>query len=300
MRFPDKMLEDKNPTRSLSSRIRMLVIDIDGTLLNPEGQITPATMKSVQAAQAAGIVVTLATARRYANTKKIAHELGLQGPLVLYDGAEIVQHPQGNVLYSRPLAAHLAQEAVDILVKHGVQPVVHPNDGLVEEVWTGLVEFDNVWLDAYFEVYRNKIRRMPFTQLCAGHPDPIRVVAFTSEESIQHAIPDIATLPCSWNMIPRGSYGCAELVVMDPGCSKASGVAALASALSIPLPEVMAIGDNNNDIPMLQSVGWGVAMGQANAHVKAAADAITATSNEDGAAQAIERYALKATTQLKP
>jgi hydroxymethylpyrimidine pyrophosphatase-like HAD family hydrolase len=51
---------------------------------------------------------------------------------------------------------------------------------------------------------------------------------------------------------------------------------------------------------MLQSVGWGVAMGQANAHVKAAADAITSTSREDGVAQAIERYTLRATPQLKP
>jgi len=141
-------------------------------------------------------------------------------------------------------------------------------------------------------VYADKIRRMPFGQLCTGYPDPLRVVAFTSEEILQRVIPDIARLNCSWTMIKRGSYGCAELTVMDKGCNKASGVATLAQALTIPMAEVMAIGDNNNDIAMLQSVGWGVAMGQAPVHVKAAANAVTTSSWEDGAAQAIERYAL--------
>ena len=66
--------------------IKLLVIDIDGTLLNPQGEITPATLASIHAAQQAGIVVTLATARRYCNTATIATELGLAGPLILYDG----------------------------------------------------------------------------------------------------------------------------------------------------------------------------------------------------------------------
>src|SRR5947207_15638746 len=88
--------------------IKLLVIDIDGTLLNPQGEITPATLASVQAAQQAGIVVTLATARRYCNTARIATQIGLAGPLILYDGALIVQHPQESILYTRPLQADIA------------------------------------------------------------------------------------------------------------------------------------------------------------------------------------------------
>jgi Cof subfamily protein (haloacid dehalogenase superfamily) len=273
--------------------IKMLVIDIDGTLLNPQGEITPTTLASVQAAQQAGIVVTLATARRYCNTARIATEIGLTGPLILYDGACIIQHPQGSILYTRPLQADIAQQAVELLVRHGVQPVVHPNGGLTEEVWTGPPALDNLWLDAYFAAYPQQMRRMPYETLCAGHPDPLRVVAFASEESIQGLIPGVSTLKCSWTMLKRGSYGSAELAIMDYGCSKASGVAALANALHISLSEVMAIGDNNNDIAMLQSVGWGVAMGQAPEHVKSAAHAVTASNWEDGAALAIARYALR-------
>ncbi len=127
-----------------------------------------------------------------------------------------------------------------------------------------------------------------------GHPDPLRVVAFTSEESVQALIPEVSALDCSWTSIKRGSYGSAELVIMNPSCSKASGVAALAQRLNIPLNEVMAIGDNNNDIQMLRSAGWGVAMGHAPEAVKAAARAVTTSNWEDGVAQAIESYALRA------
>ncbi len=297
------MVERNNTNSATSSlittppaNIRLLVIDIDGTLLNPEGEIAPQTLAKVQAAKEAGVVVTLATARRYCNTAPIADELGIDCPLILCDGALIVQHPAAQVLHTHPLAVDVAQQAVNIMAsyEHDVQPVVHPNLGLIEEVWTGPAERDNLWIEAYILAYPDRVHRMPYEELCTGHPDPLRVVAFASEESIQALIPSISTLDCSWNAIKRGNYGCAEIAVMAPECSKASGVIALAHTLHIPLSEVMAIGDNNNDIPMLQTAGWGVAMGQAPAAVKAVAQSITASNAEDGVAKAIERYILGA------
>jgi 5-amino-6-(5-phospho-D-ribitylamino)uracil phosphatase len=278
-----------------TTSIKLLVIDIDGTLLDPDGKITPRALEAVHAAQQVGIVVTLATARRYLNTTKIANELGLAIPLILYDGALIVQHPGANVLLSQPLNASVAQQAVDVLVRHHMQPVVHPND-LAEEIWTGPTELDNLWIDAYFTAFPERMRRLPVDQLCAGHPDPLRVVAFDAYETIESVLPEVSQLACTWTTIKRGNYGSAEIAIMSPGCSKASGVVALAHYLGIPLQEVMALGDNNNDIAMLRTVGWGVAMGQASEAVKAAAKVVTAPNWQDGAAQAIERYALRCAT----
>src|SRR5258708_21292123 len=101
----------------IPTNIKMLVIDIDGTLLNPQGQITPATLASVHAAQQAGIVVTLATARRYCHTAKIANELGLLGPVILYDAPLIIQHPQRTILRQRPPNAQIAHQRVDLLLR---------------------------------------------------------------------------------------------------------------------------------------------------------------------------------------
>jgi 5-amino-6-(5-phospho-D-ribitylamino)uracil phosphatase len=276
--------------------IRMVVIDIDGTLLTPEGIITAPTLAAVQAAQQSGIVVTLATARRYYNTIEIANELGLDNSLILYDGAMIVQHPYKTILHTHPLQAEVGQQAVELLVRHELQPVVHPATGIAEEIWTGPADFDNPWVDAYFTSFPEQVRRMSFEVLCTGHPDPIRVVAFASEEMIHTLLPEVSTLDCRWTITRRGNYGTAELAIMNPSCSKASGVAELAEHLSMPLEQIMAIGDNNNDIEMLQTVGWGVAMGQASEAVKSAARAVTSPNWDDGVALAIERYALRCAT----
>ena len=97
----------------IPEHIRMLVIDIDGTLLNPAGEITAQTRVAVQAAQEAGILVTLATARRYLNTRQIADELGLHIPLILYDGAMIVEHPRGTILHRETFPAAIAQQVTN-------------------------------------------------------------------------------------------------------------------------------------------------------------------------------------------
>jgi len=282
--------------KTLPDSIKLLVIDIDGTLLNTEGRIGARTLAAVRAAQEAGIVVTLATARRYSNTVQIARELELESPLIVYDGALIVSYPDEKILHTYPLQADIAQQAVEVLVSHKLQPVVHPATGLKEEIWTGPLEFDNLWLEAYFAVYPEQVRRMSFENLCTGHPDPWRVVSFDEEEQIYSLIPELGSLDCSWIAIRRGSFGCAELSFMQRGCSKASGVMAVARLLGVPLEQVMALGDNNNDKAMLQVVGWGVAMGQAPESIKAVAQAVTASNAEDGAAQAIERYALRGPT----
>src|SRR5258708_20153857 len=115
---------------SAVARIRMLVIDIDGTLLTPEGSISAPTLAAVQAAKQAGIVVTLATARRYSNTAQIATELGLDIPLILYDGAMIVQHPHKTILHMHPLRAEVGQQAETVLVRTNLPPIVHPPPAL--------------------------------------------------------------------------------------------------------------------------------------------------------------------------
>jgi Cof subfamily protein (haloacid dehalogenase superfamily) len=237
------------------ANIKIIVIDIDGTLLTPEGSITPRSLEVVQAAQQARIAVTLATARRYCNTAMIANVLGLNTPLILYDGAIIIQHPHKAILYKHLLSARVGQQAVDMLIRHKIQPVVHPFKDTEEEIWTGPSAFDNTWVDTYFASAPIQVHRMPFETLCTGHPDPVRVVAFASEEIIHTLLPEVAALECNWTITRRGNYGSAELAIMNPTCSKASGVIELARYLSVPLEQIMAIGDNNNDIEMLRTVG---------------------------------------------
>ena len=276
----------------LQEPIKLIAIDLDGTLLTPQKQISPRTQDAIRAAQEAGIIVTLATARRFENSRPFAEILGISIPLITCDGALIIQHPDCEVLHTRLLSKDIAQQAVEILVEHHLQPVIHHLVEEKEETWSGLAEFDNPGLEGYFLEFP-RVRRLAYPHLFREPLDPIRVVSFASREDIDRVTPAIMELACSWNMIERGNYGTAEITVMQQGCTKASGVAALAQHLGIPLNQVMAIGDNHNDSEMLQEVGWGVAMGQAPERVKAIANVVTATNLEDGVALAIERYALR-------
>jgi Cof subfamily protein (haloacid dehalogenase superfamily) len=272
-------------------QVKLLVIDIDGTLLDPQRQITSRTRAAIQAAQAAGVIVTLATGRGHRNTFPVADELGMAIPLITYDGALILQHPDRTIIHTHFLAATIAQQAAEILIEHRIQPVIHRMNGAGEEIWTGHAEFDNPELAIYFATFPIA-RRMDHATLCTNQPDPLRVVAFASEETLSHLAPSVDRLECAWYILERGNYGCSEISIMNKTCSKASSVAMLAQHLNIPLSEVMAIGDNINDLEMLQEVGWGVAMGQASDTIKEAAHAITASNAEEGVALAIERYIL--------
>jgi hydroxymethylpyrimidine pyrophosphatase-like HAD family hydrolase len=283
-----------------TNAIKLIAIDIDGTLLTPQGQITPRARAAIRAAQRAGVIVTLATARRYGGAQEIAQALGIELPLIVYDGTLLVIHPTRAILASQTLEAEAARQAIEVFLRYNIQPVVHPcEEGhcVKEEVWTGPAEFDNPDLLPYLGVAGERVKRMPYIVLSARATEALRVVAFADKEALERMLPAVTALDCSWNFAPQGSYGCAELAILPADCSKASGVATLAARYGIALEEVMALGDGYNDLEMLRVVGLGVAMGQAPEQVKAAARAVTASNHEDGVALAIERYVLSASYQ---
>lgn len=299
----ENKIKSEQSSEKTFSEIKLIAIDIDGTLLTPDGRITARTRAAIQAAQRAGIIVTLATARRYGGAQEVASALGIELPLIVYDGALIVSHPTRTILARQTLAPILAGQAVALLRQQHIQPIVHPCESeqcVKEEVWTGPEEFDNVGALTYLRVADKRVRRMPYEEMIERATAILRVVAFAEEELLQALLPTVSTLACCWNFAPVGSYQSAEISILEAGCSKASGVSTLAAHCGIALEHVMAIGDGYNDLEMIRIAGWGVAMGQAPRPVKATANAITATNQADGVALAIERYALGQTASLAP
>ncbi len=271
---------------------RLLMMDIDGTLLDEDGKITPRTRAAVRNALNAGILVTLATARRHFSASLFAADLGLEAPIVSYDGALIREHPNGEIWHIDPLPALLGQAAVDAIKRYGMQPIVQLSLPDGEHMLTGPASGDTVWEANYFDIFSAQIERRSLDELCADAHDPLRVVAFGPEDRLELVAAELRRLPCQLYLNPLGSYHSPELSVMSATASKGNALSVIASRLNIPMSQTVTIGDSFNDISMLGVAGLSVAMGQAPAEVRTTAHVLTLPNTDDGAAVAIERYIL--------
>lgn len=292
--------------------VRLIALDLDGTLLDPSGALTPRTCRAIGAAARRGIRVVLATARRFTGTLPVAEQLGAVDALIVYDGAQARAHPAGSILFSHALPAAIGQRAAEVVAAHALQPIAQHGDASGERLLAAPAAPGRDWASSYLEHMREQVRAVPLERVCAGQPDALRVVAFGPTRTLRQvaralteALPINESIrgedgnhPVSLQrefatqLLPRGSYGTAELTVFAPGASKGAALAQVAARYGIRLAQTMAIGDGLNDISMLKVVGLAVAMGTAPRVVRRAAHVITCGNDDDGAARAIEQYAL--------
>ncbi|MGH2485225.1 MAG: HAD family hydrolase, partial [Ktedonobacterales bacterium] len=146
---------------------------------------------------------------------------------------------------------------------------------------------------AYLSNYTPQTTVVPVEELVPDGSSPLRVLAFGPLDTLERAAADLAGSRGATQVLLQGNYGAAELTVFSPTASKGNALLRLARRLDIPRERTLAIGDGLNDISMLRLAGLGVAMGNANATVRAASRAVAGNVDEDGAALAIERYCLQ-------
>lgn len=289
------------------TRIRLIATDLDGTLLDPQGDLSPRTRRAIAAAHDQGTRVVLATSRRFTGSAPIARALATVDALILYDGAQVRDYPGADILSAVTLPSAAAQRAAEIMAAHGLQPIAQHADQEGERLVAGPPSLPGSrWAESYLTSVSQQVERVPLAEVCAGRADPLRLVAFGPPRRLRAAARDLAqhfavgeaiktgaTVELGTQILQMGSYGNAELTVFSPHVSKGAALHSLARRLDIPLAETMAIGDGVNDISMLRVAGLGVAMRKAPRAVQAAASVITGGNAEDGAAQAIERFVLR-------
>jgi hypothetical protein len=271
--------------------IRLLALDLDGTVLTPELGISQRTMTAVAAAQARGVRVTIVTGRMYRSTVRYARMLGLPGPLICYQGGYIREMPAGDgspgaLLLHRTMPADAARAAVNWSREHGLDPHLNIGDRLLVGRGPGeMPDYERMaGVGPEYVADLDEAIDAPVTKVLAVGPPglPYDVLAdarlaFATRLEVTVSHPEY-------------------LEFMPLGVTKSTGLGFLAARLGIPMSAVMACGDQANDLEMLRDVGLGVAMGDAPPEVKAAADEITGTVWDDGAAAAIERLLLVVAT----
>jgi hypothetical protein len=283
--------------------VLLFAIDCDGTLLDPQGRITPRVRQAVRAAAGAGALVTLATGRRLQGARLFAEELGLRTPLVLQDGATVQDPLTGELLHTDPLPPELIVKLVQLAIEHDLHPLLQritsdPSGDTIHVLDTA----DADPLMASYLNTRTPVVRSDQTALLAATP-VARFQAMGAEEPARrlhaHIRERVEELCC--RALLSAPLGYADfpfwaVLVSNGGCSKAGAVEALARRHGLTLRECAAIGDAENDVELLEQVraagGLAMAMGQAPEEVKAAASIVVPRNTEDGVAVAVERHVL--------
>jgi len=275
---------------------RLLALDVDGTLLDPAGELRPRVQEAVLAVQQLEVQVVLCTGRRFRTARPLAQALQLTGSIVVHNGALIKDLTSAQTLQQHAMPSETYQHALALL-RRVSSPMIYV-DGFHEnvDIFTEPVARAHPFQREYLESHLAHCRIVDdiASPLARGALLMSIMADYASLQAlapvVEHALGARARVHCLVNKNYQGHI----LEVLQAGVSKWQALQALAAAQGIAPADIMAVGDDRNDLDMLRHAGLGVAMGNAVPAVQAEADAVTGTNAEDGLVQALERFILRA------
>jgi Cof subfamily protein (haloacid dehalogenase superfamily) len=268
--------------------IGLIALDLDGTLVDDDLLLRDRTVAAIREAIERGVSVSIVTGRMATSALRFARELGIREPIVGYQGALIRAIPDdgdrrlGRLLLHRPLAAAATREAIEWSRSIGLDPHVNHLERFV-------IRADDPRVDDYSAFLGG--RAIIVDDLIAWVRRPVSKVISVSEQPIDHAVLDVARARFEGRAAVTISHP-RFLEFVRPGVSKGAAVAWLARRAGVPLANVLAIGDQFNDLEMIAAVGHGAAMPHAPLPVQAAGRYVAPPLAEEGVAQLIEELVL--------
>lgn len=262
--------------------IKLLASDLDGTLVADLRTIPPRTQMAIKAAVERGVHVIIATGREYRVTQKFVHTLGLTTPVICYQGA-LIQDPQtGENIACEGLPLPLAHHLIDLARAHQLALNLYL-DGRVyaERVTAQSQTLFKVTEASLVEVEDLKVvmTRSPIKGMIVHPAEKTETMTARLQAELGESLNVFRSLDTL-------------IEITAPDVSKGQALETLAAYYNIPQNEVMAIGDQDNDVEMIAWAGLGIAMDNASPRAKAAADYIAPSLEEEGAAWAIEHFIL--------
>ncbi len=271
-------------------KYRLLAIDIDGTLVNSRDELTPRVRAALTRAGRSGIRIVLASGRRYSRVLPLVEPLAIDVPLVTASGALVKDPRDHRTLFRAEFSEDVLRRTIGAVDRAGFDPLLCGD--------TFLQGFD-FYTPAVLrrEEAREYVRLNPgdgrICPVMLDRPPPEVFLVFTlgTQEqmlSVQAQLHDQLPGQLATHVLRSPRYTGYLCEIVPAGVSKWSAVQRLAEQWAIADAEICAVGDDVNDIAMIRAAGLGVAMGNAQPRVKAAADRIAPTHDEDGLAQVVE------------
>lgn len=265
---------------------KILILDIDGTLVNSKKEITPETLRCLRQIQEEGHIVALASGRPYSGMEEYAKQVGLDtygGYAISFNGGMIINCATGEAVYEKSIDNRFAKTIYDYAVNNGIGMVTYKDNMAV----TGTP------IDNYMQ-YEARLNHL----IIHSVKDFVGYVDFDMIKCLLTAEPDKAAvceqelkelLEPELNVFRSEPY---FIEITTKGVDKAETIAVLLEMLGIPREASICCGDGFNDLTMVRYGGIGVAMDNAQQIVKDNADYITASCDEDGIAEVVKKFIL--------
>ncbi|MBQ6470280.1 MAG: HAD family phosphatase [Lachnospiraceae bacterium] len=269
--------------------IKLIALDLDGTLLNSDKVLTPRSRAALQAASEKGIWIVPATGRFYKGMPEVIRSLPFVRYVITINGAAVFDAETGEDIYSADIPT---DEAVAFYEYLDTLPVIY--DGymngwgyMTAEMREKSASFDML----PFQMIMMRDLRSSVPELKAfikeHHYRPQKMQLFTNDPALRERL--LVTMAEKYPQFSVTSSLPNNIEINSFDADKGRAILALAEKLSIPREATMAFGDGLNDVSMLRAAGVGVAMANAHPDVKAAADRLTDSCDEDGVAKVIEQ-----------
>lgn len=259
--------------------IRIIAMDLDGTLVKGGQGITARVREAIAGARAAEIDITIATGRMFRSARRFAADLQITLPIICYQGS-LVRNPVTDVIHHHDvLPTGPAQAAVEFARQRGLHVNAYINDELYMEADTA---------EGRFYAASSNVPITFVEDLAAAvSAGSTKLVFVMDEDRVLGAVAEMDGRFGPAVQATRSHPRFAEIVRRD--VNKGRALARVAAVAGVPIEQTMGIGDNLNDLDLVRAAGIGVAMGDGDPRVLAAADWITGSYEDDGVAQAIER-----------
>lgn len=264
-------------------KYRMIAIDLDDSLLNDDIMISEKNKRALRYAVEQGVIVTIATGRMFKSTIPFIKQLGIDSPVITYQGALVINPSTSEMLLHIPVELDIAREIISICQEKNIHLQVFVDDKYYYEQ-------DNEYSAIYRRVSGIKGEAVG-SLMNFLKTDPTKLLMVDQPENI-----------LKWQELFREKYkGRLEVAVSKANyleftnikATKGNALKYLADKHGINREEIIAIGDSFNDLPMLSYAGLGVAMGNASEFVKSQADYVTYTNNDDGVAHVVEKFIME-------
>lgn len=265
----------------------MVVLDVDGTLLSPAGQVTPRVKAAIHRTLDSGILVCFATGRNWTESRDVLEALEHYPTAVFVGGAMVMDTHQQATLHRTLVDPVLASQVCQYLEESGHAALALQDHGTagVDYLISGNADL-NAATQAWMSITQAKVEQVP-SLADYPHEHTIRLGICDGTEEVGRIKQGLerhfgSRLFCQSLMVP--AYGVEVLEIFDPAVNKWEGILHLARRHRIDPRQIVAIGDDVNDLPMIRKAGLGVAMGNARDEVKAAAKRVIGTNQEEGLA----------------